>query len=63
MKVVQLNEWTLRQFLNPTLNPKIAHWTPIVKNNPKNKSKSNVRIEGNKEKKSCGTIWVDFKTI
>ena len=25
MKVVQLYEWTPKQFLNPTLNPKIAH--------------------------------------
>ena len=28
IKVVQVNEWTLKQFLNPTLNPKIAHWGP-----------------------------------
>ena len=29
--------------------------------NPKIKSKSNVRIEGNLENESCSTIWVDPK--
>ena len=28
MKVVQLDEWTPKQFLNPTSTPKIAHWGP-----------------------------------
>ena len=42
---------------NSPLEPK------IVKNKPKIKSKSNVRIEGNIENKSCCTIWVDPKTI
>ena len=56
MKVVQIHEWTPKQFLNPTLNPKIAHWEPKkVKNNPKIKAKSNVRIERNKENESCST--------
>ena len=26
MNIVQLHEWTPKQFLNPTLNPKIAHY-------------------------------------
>ena len=34
-----------------------------VKNNPKIKSKSDVRIEGNKENKSCSTTRVDPKTF
>ena len=28
MIVVQSHEWTLKQFLKPTLNPKIAHLGP-----------------------------------
>ena len=52
MKVVQLNQWTPKQFLKPTLSQKMAHWGPKSKNNPKIKSKSNVRIEGNKGNKS-----------
>ena len=38
-------------------------WTQKVNNNPKIKSKSNVRIEGNKENEKNCTIWVDPKTI
>ena len=29
MNVVQLHEWTPKQFLHPSLNPKIAHQRPI----------------------------------
>ena len=49
MKVVKLHEWTPKQFLSPTLNPK-------SQNNPKFKSKSNVRIEGDKENEIYCTI-------
>ena len=49
MKVVKLHEWTPKQFLSPTLNPK-------SQNNPKFKSKSNVRIEGDKENENYCTI-------
>ena len=28
MKVVQLHEWTPKQFLNPALNPKTTHQSP-----------------------------------
>ena len=34
-----------------------------VKNDPKIKSKSNVRIEGNIENESCSTTWEDPKTV
>ena len=48
MKVVQLHEKTPKQFLNPfqTLKPIMAQ---KVKNDPKIKSKSKVRIVGNIE--------------
>ena len=50
MKIVQPYEWAPKQFLNPTLNPKIINQgLKKVKNYP-------VRIEGNKENKSCCTI-------
>ena len=55
MKVVKLHEWTPKQFLSPTLNPKIANRAPKSQNNPKIKSKSNVRFEGNIENESCST--------
>ena len=56
MKVIQLHEWTPKRFLNPTLNQKNSPLGPQkVKNNPKIKSKSNVRIERNKEDESCLT--------
>ena len=35
----------------------------MVKNDPKIKSKSNVRIEGNIENESCSTTWVDPQTV
>ena len=49
MKVVQLHEWSPKQFLKPTMNQKIAnqHFKK-VKNNLNIKSRSNVKIEGNK---------------
>ena len=34
MKVVKLNEWTPKQFLSPTFNPKIAQYSPKKSNNP-----------------------------
>ena len=54
MKVIQLHEETLNQFLNPT---------PTPKNDPKIKSKSIVRIWGNIENESCSTTWVDPKAV
>ena len=48
MKVAQLHERTPKQFLNPTP-------TPELKNDPKIKSKSNVKIERNIENESCST--------
>ena len=36
MRVVQLHEWTLKLFLNPTLNPKLAHWGPKSQKQPEN---------------------------
>ena len=57
MKDVPLNEWTPKQVLNPTLNPKIAHFGPkMSRTPPKVSQKSNVRIEGNKENKSGCSI-------
>ena len=38
-------------------------WPEKVKNDPKINSKSNVRIESNKEYESCSTTWVDPKTV
>ena len=43
---------------NSPLGPK-----KVKKNNPKIKSKSSVRIEGNKENESYSTTWVDHKII
>ena len=56
MKVVEVNEWTPKQFLNPTMSPKIAQVPKKVQNKPKIKSRSTARIEGNKENKTCCTI-------
>ena len=57
MKVVQVNEWTPKQFLNPTETKNSPLWPKKVQNNnPKIKSKLNVRIKGNKENKSFCTI-------
>ena len=56
MKVDQLHEWTPKQFFESHIEPK---YSPLgsqkVQNNPKIKSKSNVRIEGNIENESCST--------
>ena len=36
MKVVQLHEWTPKQFFNPILKPKITHWgIKLSKTTPK----------------------------
>ena len=46
------------------LQPKISPLGPQkVKNDPKIKSKSNVRIKGNIDNESCSTTWVDPKTV
>ena len=37
--------------------------TQKVENDPKIKSKSDVRIEGNIEDEKCSTTWVDPKTV
>ena len=55
MQVVQLHECTPKQFLNPTLNPKKPIRAQKVKNDPKIKSKLNIRIEANIENESCST--------
>ena len=50
MKVVQLHEQIPKQCLDPSQNPKNSPLGPKkVKNDPKIESKSNVRIERNKE--------------
>ena len=56
MKVFQLHELTPKKFFNPSPTPKIAHLGPQkIKNYPKIQSKSNVRIERNKENESRST--------
>ena len=65
--------WTCRLYTLISLNLELTHFkfqiTRIIKmdpkcqNNPKIKSKSNARIEGNKENENNCTIWVDPKTI
>ena len=50
MKVVQVNEWTPKQFLNPTLNPKIAHQGP-KKSRTNQKSSQNQTSEWKEAKK------------
>ena len=48
----------------PYPNPKNSPlWPQKVKNDPKIKSNSKVRIERNIENESCSTIWVDPKTV
>ena len=48
----------------PYPNPKNSPLGPQkLKNDPKIKSKTNVRIEGNIENESCSTTWVNPKTI
>ena len=49
--------------MNPTPTPKPAHSGPKHKNDPKIKSKSNVRIQGIIENKSWSTIWVHPKIV
>ena len=53
MKVVQLYERTPKQFSNPTPTQNSLLGPQKVKNDPKIKSKSNVRIEGTQVNKSC----------
>ena len=56
MKVVQLHDLTPKTVFDPFPNPKYSPLGPQkVKNDPKIKSKSNVRIEGNIENESCST--------
>ena len=48
----------------PFPNPKNNPLGPQkVKNDPKIKQKSNVRIERNKENESCSTTWVDSRKV
>ena len=48
----------------PYPNPKNIPLGPQkVKNDPKIKSKTNIRIERNIENESCSTTWVDHKTV
>ena len=56
MKVIQLHEQTPKQVSNPMptqKNSSLGHQK--VKSDPKIKSKSKVRIEGNIENESCST--------
>ena len=63
MKVVQLHNESSKQFLNPNL-PKNSPLGPQkVKNDPKIKSKLNIRIEGNIENESCLTASVEPKIV
>ena len=56
MTVVQLHEWTPKQFFEPHIEPKNSPLGPQkVKNNPKIKSKANVKNEGNNENEICCT--------
>ena len=57
MKVCKLHKWTQKHVLSPQIEPKNGPTGPQkVKNNHKIKSKSNVRIGGNKENQSFCTI-------
>ena len=48
----------------PFPNPKNSPLRPQkVKNHPKIKSKSNIRIDGNMQNESCSTTWLDPKTV
>ena len=62
MKVVQLHEYTQKQFFEPYPNPKNRP-PQKVKNGPKIKSKPSVRIEGNIENESCSSTLVDPETV
>ena len=54
----------LKKVVKPYPNPKNSQLGPQkVKNDPKIKSKSNVRIEGNIENESCLTAWLDPKKV
>ena len=64
MKVEQIHEQNPKQFLNPFQTPKIAPQGPKkVKNDPKSKSTSNVRIERNIENEICSTALVDHEIV
>jgi len=52
-----------KQFLNHTPTPKLPIRAPKSQKDPKIKSNSNVRIQGNIENKSCSTTWVHPKTV
>ena len=53
-----------QNFFEPFPNPKNSPLGPQkVKNDPKTKSESNVRIEKKKEDESCSIKWVDPKTF
>ena len=55
IKVIQLHGQSLKHFFNPT-SPKNSPLRPQkVKNDPKIKSKSNIKIERNKENESYST--------
>ena len=66
---VSLYSWTTtwvdrRTVFEPYPNSKNSPLEPKrVKNDPKYKSKSNVRIKENIGNESCSTRWVDPKTV
>ena len=50
--------------LEPHIEPKNSPLGPTkVKNNPKIKPNSNVRIDGIIENESCSSTWMDLKTV
>ena len=57
MRRPQNGFWTFNNPKNSPLGPQ------KVKNDPRIKSKSNVRFERNKEDESCSNTWVDHKTV
>ena len=61
MKVSYSTTWVEpKTVFEPFYSPKNSPLGPQkVKNDPKIESKSNVRIERNKENESCSTTWVD----
>ena len=63
MTVVQLHVDTKNQLSNPTLTQNSQLGPQKVKNDPKIKSRSKVKIERNIENESYWTTWVDPKTI
>ena len=55
---------TTKNIFEPYPNAKIITLGPQkVKNSPKIKYKSNVRIKGYIENESCSTTWVEPKTV